>query len=124
MFDLFQSRRTYNEPCKWWSRDERDQNESDELVMKRIPSGSFFAKETNPVSDQNTIIGGTVMFDKSTVTIKTPDNVVGLKNNDIVSYRGEKWMVVSVQTRLARNQNTYFAKNELCSHYTYIELRK
>ena len=123
-FDLLQSRNTYNEPCKWWSRLETDPNDSDELVMSRLPSGSFCAKEVNPENKQNTVIGGAFMFDKTSVTIKTPDNVIGLKNNDIVLFRSEKWIVVTTQKRLSRNQQTYFANSQNCSYYTYIELRK
>lgn len=124
MFDLLQSRNTYNEPCKWWSRDEADENASDKLIMSRVPSGIFNAKEVNPETKQNTIVGNTFMFDKTTVTIKTPDNVIGIKNNDLVLYQGEKWIVVDAQKRLSRNQHTYFAKDSHCSHFWYIELRK
>lgn len=124
MFDILQSRNTYNEPCKWWSRNEADENHSDTLIMSRTPSGIFNAKEVNPETKQNTIVGNTFMFDKTSVTIKTPDNVIGIKNNDLVLYQGEKWIVVDAQKRLSRNQHTYFAKDSHCSHFWYIELRK
>lgn len=123
-FDLLQSRNTYNEPCKWWSRLETDKNESDEIIMSRLVSGTFCAKEVNPESKQNTIVGGAFMFDKTTATIKTPDDVTGIKNNDLVLYQGEKWIVVSAQRKVARNQQTYFVQNKHCSNYWYIELRK
>ena len=123
-FDLLQSRNTYNEICKWWSRLETEANDSDELIMSRLPSGVFCAKEVNPENKQNTIVGGAFMFDKTTVTIKTPDNIIGLKNNDLVLYQGEKWIVMNVQKRIAHNQQSYFANNKHCSHFSYIELRK
>ena len=123
-FDLFQSRRNYNEPCKWWSRDERDELESNELIMKRIPSGTFWAKEVSPESLQNIQIGNTFMFDKTNITIKTPDNIFGLKNNDVVLFRDELWIVINVQKTKARMQQTQFAIEKNCSHYWYIELRK
>lgn len=123
-FDLFQSRRTYNELCKWWARDERDQHDLDELVMRRIPSGEFYAKEVNPEQLQKTVIGAAFVFDKTTVTIKTPDNIMKLKNNDLVLYRGAKWLVVDVQRRHAHEQQSEFARDSECSHYYYINLRK
>ena len=58
------------------------------------------------------------------VTIKTPDNVYGLKNHDWVEYCGEIWMVMNVQKVKARMQQTQFATDRHCSHYFYIELRK
>ena len=123
-FDLMQSRNTYNETCKWWTRNEDDEYTSDELVMKRVPSGHFQAKEINPESKQNRIIGNAFMFDRTNITIKSPDNLENIKNNDIVLFRGEKWIVSSVQKTKARAQRTFFALDKNVSHYWYIELRK
>ena len=123
-FDLFQSRNTYNEPCKWWKRDERDQFDPDELVFKRVPDGTFMAKEVSPQRDQNIQVGGSFMFDRTSVTIKSPDNLEDIKSEYIVEYQGEKWIVVSVQKSKARMQNTFFAADKNCSHYWYLELRK
>lgn len=123
-FDLMQSRNTYNETCKWWTRNEDDEYTSDELVMKRVPSGHFQAKEINPESRQNRIIGNAFMFDRTNITIKSPDNLEKIKNNDIVLFRGEKWIVSSVQKTKARAQRTFFALDKNVSHYWYLELRK
>ena len=119
-----QSRNTYNETCKWWGRNEDDEYTSDELVMKRVPSGTFQAKEINPESKQNRIIGNSFMFDRTNITIKSPDDLGNIKNNDLVLFRGEKWIVVSVQRTKARAQRTFFALDKNISHYWYIELRK
>ena len=124
MFDLFQSRATYNEPCKWWTRDERDKYTSDELIMRRIPSGVFVAKEVTAEQRQDMIISGTFLFDRSNITIKSPDNLNGIKQDDIVLFRNEKWLVVNVQKTKSKTQNTYFADSKNCSHYWYLELRK
>ena len=124
MFDLFQSRRNYNEPCKWWSRNESEDNSSDELIMKRIPTGTFMAKEITAENFQNTQIGNTFMFDRTNITIQTPDDVYGIKNNDLVLYQDEKWIVINVSKRKARMQQSQFASDRYCSHYWYIELRK
>lgn len=122
--DLFQSRREYNELCKWWSRDERDENTSDELIYKRIPTGTFLAKEVSPESIQNNVISGSFMFDRTTTTIKSVDNLNGIKQNDLILFRGEKWIIASVQRSKSKVQNTLFAIDKNCSHYWYIELRK
>jgi len=124
MFDLFQSRAMYNEPCKWWTRDERDKFDSDELIMRRIPSGTFMAKEVTAEQRQNMVVSGVFMFDRSNITIKSPDNLEGIKENDIVLFRGEKWIVSSTQRSKSRMQNTFFASSKNCSHFWYLELRK
>lgn len=127
--DLAQSIRDYNDFCKWWSRDERDQFTSDELVYKRIPSGTFWAKEVSPEQLRNNIVAGSFMFDSSHITIKSPDNLFNLqktmlKNECLVEYNGELWVVVSVQKSKAKVSNRMFANDSHCSHYWYIELRK
>ena len=123
-FDLFQSRRTFNEQCKWWTRNEDEENESNELIMKRVPNGIFMAKEVSAEVFQNNTIGNTVMFDRTNITIQTPDNVFGLKNNDLVLYQGEQWIVNNVSKRKAHIQQSHFAPDKYCSHFWYIELRK
>lgn len=123
-FDLFQSRQNYHETCKWWTRDERDKNTPDELIMQRIPSGTFVAKEVAPENMQDTILADSFMLDKSMTTIKSPDNLSKIKSEDLVEYQGEKWIVVNVQKSKAKIQNTMFATDKNCSHYWYLELRK
>ena len=127
--DISQSRRDYNHLCRWWVRDERDQFTSDELVYKRTPSGGFWAKEVSPEQLRNNVIGGTFMFDSSHVTIKSPDNLFALqeetaKNECLVEYDGELWIVVSIQKSKHKRGNTMFASDKNCSHFWYIELRK
>lgn len=122
--DLFQSRTTYNERCRWWSVKDEDGQESSDLVMKRIPSGSFMAKEIAPESDQDSIIGGIFLVEKTTTSIKTPDDVYGLKKNDLVEFQGERWIVTNVQKSKAKVQNTVYANDRHCSHFFYIELRR
>lgn len=122
--DIFQSRRGYNELCRWWTRDERDRNELNEIIFNRAPSGIFWAKEENSYSQTDSIAGGKFMFDHSRITIKTPDDVTGLKSEDLVEFEGEIWMVVSVQRVKAKKQNSIYASDENCSHFWYMELRK
>lgn len=123
-FDLFQSRRTYNELCHWWSRNESDEYEDDELIMKQHPTGSFYAKEVSSEATHDVAVGGVFMFDKTTITLKSPDNLFGMKGNDLIEYQGEKWMVVNVQKKKTRISNSEFANDKDCSHMWYLEIRK
>ena len=122
--DLYNSRSTYHEKCRWWHRNENEEIDSDELVMKRIASGSFMAKEVSPKTDQNSQVGGVFLIQRDNITIKSPDNLNGIASEDLVEFRGELWRVISVQRSKARNQNTFFGQEKNCSHYWYLELRK
>lgn len=124
MLDIRQSRRGYNVLCRWWHRDERDENTADELIYKRVPDGAFFAKEASPEQDRDNIIGGVFLFDSTHVTIKTPDDCLGLTSKDLVEYEGDYWIVVSVQKSKSKVANTMFMSDKNCSHHWYIELRK
>ena len=123
-FDFYNSRATYNEKCRWWHRNENEELETDELIMQRVPSGSFLAKEVTPKRTQDIQVGGVFMFEKDSITIKSPDNLEGIASEDLVEFRGRLWRVQSVQSSKARNQNTFYGKAERCSHYWYLELRK
>ena len=123
-FDLFQSRRNYNEPCKWWNRDMRDKYDPDELVHKRVPTGTFMAKEVSAETERNNPVANTWLLNRTGTTIKTPDDVFGIQSECLVWYQGELWLVVDVQKIKARIQQTQFATDKHCSHYWYIELRK
>lgn len=122
--DIFQSRRNYNEPCRWWSRNENDDYEDDDLIMKRVPTGTFMAKEVSPEQIQDTVVANTFMFEKNMITIKSPDNLFGIKSKDLIEFQGEKWIVVNVQKSKAKLQNTQYASNRYCSHFWFLELRK
>lgn len=123
-FDLFQSRRNYNERCKWWSRNEDDEHESNELISKRVASGTFCAKEMSAIQLMNMNLGGSFRIDSTHTTIKSPDNLEGIKADDLVEYQGELWRVDDIQKSKARMQNTYYASDSKCSHFWYISLRK
>ena len=122
--DLYNSRSTYHERCRWWHRNESEELEPDEIAMKRIADGSFLAKEVSPVRTQDIQVGGVFMFEKDTITIKSPDNLKGVASEDIVEFRGELWRVITIQRSKSKIQNTYFGKDNNCSHYWYLELRK
>lgn len=129
-FDLFQQRRNFNERCLWWARNEDEEYEEDEYVYKRVPDGSFYAKELNAETKDNNIIGGVIMVDRSSVTIESADDLIDIqakveaKNNVLVKYQNELWRVESVQKRKARIQNSEFANDTHVSHYWYLNLVK
>lgn len=123
-FDLFQSRRNYNEPCKWWTRNENEDFTNDQLIHNRVPSGTFMAKEVSPETERDNPVANSWLLLRSGVTIKTPDNIMGIKPEDVVYYAGELWIVSSFQKIKAKMQQTQFASDNNCSHYWYIELRR
>ena len=130
-FDLFQSRRNMNEQCRWWSRNESDSVPDSELRYKRVPRGVFSAKEVNAEVQDDNIIGGVFMTDKTSVTIMSSDDLSDLYNETqditnkvLVEYQGEMWRCDSVQKRKARIQNTEFGKVSKVSHYWYLSLIK
>ena len=130
-FDLFQSRRNQNEECRWWSRNESEEFEEDELIYKRVPRGYFYAKEVNPEVQDDNIIAGVFATDKTSVTIMSSDDLSDLYNENqnignrtLVEYQDKIWRVDSVQKRKARIQNTEFGKVEQASHYWYLSLIK
>lgn len=122
------SRRDCHEFCKWWVRNEGDEYTPDELIMKRPPSGTFYAKEFSPEYYDNNVVGGSFMFDRTTITIRTPDDVSTLqkqvKNNCIIEYQGEKWIAVSVQRKNIRNGMTEFTSERNVPHFFIIQMRK
>ncbi|MCR4661684.1 MAG: hypothetical protein K5765_06795 [Clostridia bacterium] len=122
--DIFQSRSGYNVLCRWWSRNESDDYESDELVMNRIPSGQFFAKEMNAEQLMKINLGGSFRIDATHITIKSPDNLIGIKTDDLIEYEDEIWRITNVQKIKAKKQNSFFMADKNCSHFWYIELRK
>ena len=123
--DLFQSRRTYNVLCQFWSRNEDETRYSaDELVHKRVATGTFYAKEISGEEKRGNVISGTFLFDSSSITIKSPDDCSILKSEDVVEYEGDYWIIRNVQKRKARIQQSEFARDRDCSHYWYIDLRK
>ena len=117
-------RNSYNLKCKYWTRRKDEEDFSDELIMKRVADGMFFAKEVSPETLSDETIGDSFLFDKTTLTIKSPNNLEKLKNDDIITIEDEKWLVVRAQCTISRSQNSLFLKRNKHSRYWYIELRK
>lgn len=130
-FDIFQSRRNMNEQCRWWIRNESDELDEDELIFKRVPRGFFFAKEVTAEVQNDNVIGGEFMADKTSLTIMSSDDLTDMyvqtqdiTNKALVEYQDEIWRVEDVQKRKARIQNSEFGKVSTISHYWYLNLVK
>lgn len=124
MIDLFTSRRECFEKCMYWHRNPNEDIDNDELVMSRKPSGIFYAKEITPHTVTNNIVAGSFMFDSSSIVLKTYDSITDIKNNCLVKYQDEVWIVEDVQKQHIRNKNSEFAKEKDTSHAYIIRMRK
>lgn len=63
-YDLFQSRRNYNNKCLWWSREVGEEYTPAEIIIKRAPEGCFMAKQENPFSQRENSIYNTFLLQK------------------------------------------------------------
>lgn len=122
MLDLNTSRRDMFDLCQFWSQENNiDLIPMDELAHKKKPTGEFYAKEMNSLSVQNQIVGETFMFQETTITLKTVDDVSLLKRNDIVLYDGKYYRVERLQFDKIKKQRQFLKSNY--SQITYITLR-
>lgn len=122
--DLFQSRNTYHEYCRYWNRDERDIYDNSELAQKRVPSGHFWAKEIASHVNEDQVVAGVFLFEKNTITIKSPDDLSSIKANDVIEFRGEIWRVDNIQKKQFKIQSNEFSIPSKVSHYWYLNLIK
>lgn len=118
--DLYNSRRCNFDKCYYWTVDESNNYDLDELVYKSKPNGFFYAKESSAENKNKNNINGMFLFDKSSITIQTNDDVI-IKSGDIVKYENEFWQVSNVSIRQV-HKNSQFLKK--ISRKTYIQLRK
>lgn len=105
LIDMFTSRRDHFDSCYFWKRDETISNKLDYDFME--PSGRFDAKQIEAIEQMPQIIAGMFMFDSTTTTIKSNDDLSELDNNDIVKFRGKFYRVESVQGLFMRKNNEF-----------------
>ncbi len=108
----------------YWHRKPDDDIDNDELVMSRKPSGTFYAEEITPQTLFNNIVAGSFMFDSSTIVLRTYDSIFDIKNNCLVKYQDEVWIVENVQKQHIRNKNSEFANEKDMSHSYILQMRK
>lgn len=123
-FRFMQQHRNYNERCRWWKRNENIEDGDSDLIYKRIPEGIFYAKEANAETNDDNIINGTFMINRTNVTIETLDDILGIESEDFVEYEGELWRVTGVQKRKARIQHSEFGRATDVPFHWYLNLRK
>lgn len=117
--DEFTSRRIEFDYCEYWVRDV-DGNPNELIHVNRKKTGHFYARQENAESLGNNVIGGVFMFDTRNVTISTQDDINDIKQNDIVKWRDNVYMVADVQ-RIPLKKNYQF-HNDI-RYKTYLSLR-
>ena len=117
--DVFLSRRTNFEECEYWLRNTNaDPNEL--VYQTRRSNGIFDAKISNPETFGNDVVGGVFMFDTKNLMIETYDDISEIKPNDVVSFKGDFYMVSQIQKYPIR-KNTQFHSEQ--QYITYLSLR-
>ena len=120
--DIYHSRRNNYTECEYWVRDERDAIGSpQEWILKNKSNGTFFAKTVSNKVNQQNQIQGVWMLDSNFRTIESDDHIEGIKRGCIVKYRGELYMVESVQERIHLKESEFNTEEEF---KTVISMRK
>ena len=120
--EMFTSRRTCFNKCYFWSQERgKDIVDREELSRRISPTGFFSAKEVSNINEDPQIVGGSMMFERKTVTLKTYDNISNMKRDDFVSYDGRMWVASSINKKKVRRQSQYGVNTPFIY---YIELRR
>lgn len=117
--NLLLGRRGNFERCKYWVRDEDDEDLS-QYTYENEPSGIFYAEEVTSEDLRKMVVNGVFMFDESLITLQTKGSVI-LKKGDLVEYEEDIWIVQTSQVKKV-HKNEQFMKRP--STTTYIQLKK
>lgn len=117
--DLLLGRRGDFEKCKYWIRDEDDEDLS-QYVYETLPTGNFWAMEVSSEDLRKMVVNGVFMFDESLITIYT-NGFIDLKKGDLVKFRDEVWIVQSCQSKRVR-KSVQFMNHP--PKRTYIQLKR
>ena len=119
--DIYHSRRANYAECWYWIRDERiSVGDLSQWILKNKTNGMFYAREVNPLYNQENPIANAMMFDKNIISLETDDDVDDLTRGCVVLYAGKPWIVDNVQKRLHRKESEFDTEK----HYkTIINLR-
>jgi hypothetical protein len=105
--DLFVSRRDLFVECEYWLRDTN--SDPNELIYKsRNPNGTFDAKIPDTETLGKQILGGVFMFDTTNLMLETTDDIHMLKENDVVRYQNNFYMVEQIQKVAIRRNAQFF----------------
>ena len=116
--NLLLGRRGNFEHCKYWVRDEDDEDLS-EYVHNHQPSGQFWAEEITPEDLRKLIVNNVFMFDESLITLYSRATLK-LKKGDLVQFEDKIWIVQSCQTKRYHNNNQFMKRPSTMS---YIQLK-
>ena len=119
--DIYASRRTRYEVCRSFRRDESSSIPPRELVMKSSPDRVFYASEESPKTNMGNSVQDMMVFDSSSITISTGDDVGELDARWVVEYGGEVWIVENVQRKRVWKRSEFAAAPQFV---TYIQMRK
>lgn len=120
MRDIYRSARTHPYKCVYWKRYINGVMDNEELVIKRQPSGMFYAKISSSHFNDTIDVAGAVRYGVESVTIETND-IVKLDKDDLVQYRRKIWHVDGVNDDPIQ-KNAFYSGTE--SKTTYIKLTK
>ncbi len=116
--NLLLGRRGDFERCKYWVRNEEDEDLS-EYTHKKEPSGIFYAKEITAKDLRKLVIDGVFMFDETLTTIYANGDL-DLKKGDLIEFEDDIWQVVSCQSKPI-NKNRQFMKRPAKTNYIQIK---
>ena len=122
--NLYTSRRTNFILCKYWSQEESEIASKSELLYKDMPTGYFYASESNSYATRNNIVNGDFIFDANFINLKTADDVSKLKVNDKVWMDDNTWWIVEDVQKTPIKKNRGYMRARHCSAEYYISLRR
>lgn len=124
MIDIYQSRRTNYNKCRYWIaqnteafKDLGDEavRRDDGYVISQYCDGIFYAKERTAESEGNKIVENVIMFRKHEIQLETTDDISDLIVNSLVEYDGCYWRVGNIQKSRKKKQSQFMRKTS----YTY-----
>lgn len=117
MIDAYHSRRDYNLRCLYW-KPAGLHEAVQELSHEDAPTGVFYAKYASGGYSSNSQATNVFQTEVSTISIKTRDDA-DLAPNDIVEFKGERWIVQNAQ-RIWETKSPYDSR----AKETVVYLRK
>lgn len=120
MIDLWSSRRDKFIECEYFSQNESDYIENDEIAHNVKADGVFFASEVGPRTSGSQVIAELFMVEEVSAVLKTEDDISKLKKNDIVRYEGKSYRVENVQKTTMNKQRNFLRKSYSATYYVSL----
>lgn len=119
LMDIFTSRRVEFDDCVFWKRDEEISNFLEYDMLESC--ATFSASQITSIEQMPQVVAGIFMFDSSTVTIKSYDDLSEMDFNDVVKFRGKFYRVESVQGVPTRKTNQF---TDAVGYTYYMRLKR